>query len=303
LERIGSVTVFSRNNGRDTIIDSLQGSTIAVLDGTVTDIDAQFCEAIPSLEYICLTATGYDEINLQDLQHLPVKISNVSDYATESVAELTLTFILTLFRKLIAANEAMHSFSFEIDFGELSHHRFLGNNLRGKTIGIIGSGNIGRRVAEIAHAMGMEVLMHAKKEVVNSAFEICSLKKILETSDVISLHRAFERGDQPIIDIQSIELIKKGAVIINTAREGLVDHDAIAKKIADGDIAGFASDVSTALSSTHPLFSMPNVILTPHLGFYTGESLEKLGDKIVANIEAFSNKCPINLINSLNESK
>lgn len=237
-------------------------------DGILTDrtaIDRNTMESLPDLKFIIKLATGYDNIDLNCAQSLGIRVFNIPAYSTDAVAQHAMALILEIACAL-PQNHAMAAVTDPAEYGSVKGYApsFL---LSGKSLGIAGYGNIGRRTAQLAEAFGMEINIYSRER------EKCM------KSDILSLHMPLTRETYHMVNRDFISEMKDGAVIINTARGALIDEYALADALKSGKIAAAGVDVledEPALSS--PLRSAPNVNITPHVAFAARETRQKLID-------------------------
>lgn len=253
-------------------------------------------EAIKSaekLKYIDVAFTGTDHIDAAAAKEKGVLISNASGYAVEAVAELTLGYAVALTRKLFAAQERCRNgrTAAGMDFSEIG----------GKTVGIIGTGSIGSRVAELFGFLGCRILgcnaFSRKKD--TDLIHYVSLEDLLKNSDIVTLHCPLTPQSRGLLNARNLPLMKKSAVLINTARGPVVDTAALADALKSGAIAAAAVDVFDAeppLLPDCPLLSAPNVLMTPHIGYNTREAMEKRAKIVFDNLQNWLNGRPINLV-------
>lgn len=281
-----------------------------------SSINKKIVSALPSLKFIATRSTGFDHIDLKSLSGRKIALSNVPTYGENTVAEHTFALILDLSRKICFSGEKTRMGDFTLD-------NIRGFDLKDKTIGIIGLGNIGRHVARIANGFEMKVLVFDVKKDKNTAkklhFQYAPLKFILKHSDIITLHLPYNKKTRHLINLKSLKLFKHGCYLINTARGGLCDTTALLKGLKDGVFAGLGLDVLEEESAikeerqllsanfqktsnlktileNHILINQPNVIITPHNAFNSREALTRILDTTIDNINAFSKKKLINLV-------
>lgn len=264
------------------------------------------------LKYIATRSTGFDHIDLKEAKKRGVMVSNVPYYGDNTVAEHTFALILALSRKLYPSIERTKK-------GDFSLEGLRGFDLEGKTIGIVGLGHIGVCVARIAKGFGMNILAYDIKKGKEPDIKYMSFNDLLKKSDIISLHVPYDKKTHHMINKDNIKLIKKGAYLINTARGGLVETEALAEALDKKIIAGAGLDVleeecfikeekellskefpktcnlKTVLRN-HILIKQDNVVMTPHNAFNSKEALLRILETTVENIESFINKNPINLV-------
>ncbi|MBI4092680.1 MAG: hydroxyacid dehydrogenase [Candidatus Kerfeldbacteria bacterium] len=283
-----------------------------------TPVTPELLAKLPQLKFITTRSTGYDHIDLAACAKRDVLVSNIPTYGENTVAEHTMALLLALSRKLIPSIERTRRGDFRLD-------DLRGFDLKGKTIGLIGSGHIGSHVAQYAVAFGMHVLAFDPKPnhqlARNIGFSYVSFSDLLPQSDIISLHVPFLPSTKHLLNDAAFKQMKKGVVIINTSRGGLIDTKALVKALKNGTVAAAGLDVleeeceiteerelltdafkkkcdlETVLAN-HILLEQPNVIITPHNAFNSKEALERILTTTVENIKAFQAGKPINLVHA-----
>lgn len=262
-------------------------------------IGAAEMDAAPRLRMIAVFATGYDKIDIAAARERGIAVCNVPGYSTEAVAQHTFALMLALVDRITEAASTPIGVS---ALSRLPLPRFC---LGGRTLGIIGLGAIGRRVAQLASAFGMRVYAAEHLWTVGGAVEVLSpnvgaaelgggisrlpLPQLLAESDIVSLHCPLTERSRHIINADAVERMKDGAMLINTARGALVDETALAAALRSGKLAGAAADV-TEIEPTPadcPLRTAPNCILTPHVAWACGDARRALMTEVRENIEAF----------------
>ncbi|HRN96029.1 MAG TPA: hydroxyacid dehydrogenase [Candidatus Levybacteria bacterium] len=280
-------------------------------------IDRTILDELPNVKYITTMSTGFDHIDLEVCKEKNIIISNVPSYGEVTVAEHTFALLLAVSRRLIESYTRVKS-------GYFSPQGLTGFDLNGKTMGVIGVGAIGCNVIKIAKGFGMNVIGYKRSpdpELEKKfGFTIHDLETVLQKSDVVSLHLPYSQETHHIIDEEKFYMMKKGAVLINTARGALIDTRALIEALGRGDLAGVGLDVcegepvlreeSQLLSKQfnseemmyvmeeHMLLHHPNVIITPHNAFNSREALTIILDTTVKNIEGFVSKKPENVVES-----
>ena len=272
-------------------------------------INKEIIDLLPNLKFINTSSTGYDHIDLAYCATKGILVSNVPAYGSVTVAEFAFTLILSLSRKIIKANSQLR----QDDSFNITPLR--GFDLKGKMLGVVGTGKIGKNVIKIAKGFGMEVVAYDLYPDMAFAeenhFVYKTLPEVLAESDIITLHAPYNKGDKHLINKENIATMKKGAYLINTARGELVETEALIWALKEGVIAGAGLDVlegerdlkeeikvlSTpqapglkdykVLVEDHILIDMPNVIVTPHIAFYSKEAEEEIIKTTEANIIGF----------------
>ena len=280
-----------------------------------SSVDKQVIQKMPNLRFISTRSTGFEHIDLQAARQRGIEVANVPAYGENTVAEHTIALILSLFHNI-------HKAYVRSTEGKFDYRGLMGRDLKEKTLGIIGGGKIGMHVARIAKALGLDVQVYDLKhrhflaEVLD--FRYVSLDKLLRTSDIISLHMPLNKNTVHFIDWNKIQKMKRGAVIINTARGGLVDSAALIRGLDEGIIGGAGLDVlegegmiteevQIALSTksmenlrtlveSNILLHRENVIITPHIAYYSAEAMKRIAEVTVENIRTFLEGKPENII-------
>jgi glyoxylate reductase len=244
-------------------------------------VDAALIEHCPRLRAIANYAVGYDNIDLDAAAARGIAVGNTPDVLTEATADLTFALLLAAARKLPAAAAAVRA-------GEWLTWEpagFLGQAVQGATLGIVGLGRIGRAVARRAAGFDMTVLHFGGSPEAGSA---ASFEELLERSDFVSLHCPLTPVTHHLIDAGALARMRPGAILINTARGPIVDHDALCEALTAGTIAGAALDVTEPepLPPEHPLLGAPNLIVVPHIGSATRAARERMAELAVGNLLA-----------------
>jgi D-lactate dehydrogenase len=278
-------------------------------------VEGQTIQEIPGLKLIVTRSTGFDHIDLEACKKRGVTVCNVPSYGENTVAEHTFALILSLSRNICKAciKRFEHDFSIE---------GLKGFDLKGKTIGVIGTGQIGLHVIRIAKGFGMNVVAYDVRqnrllsEVLG--FEYVSLEDLLAKSDVITLHVPYIKATHHLMNKDTFKLVKKGAILINTSRGSIVDTEALIQALDKKILAGAGLDVLegeefikeekqllhepknlevlTSFVREHVLLDKDNVVFTPHIAFYSQEALERILETTVQNVAAFISGNPQNVV-------
>ena len=279
------------------IVPRLQRATIAIVNKT--PLRAEAIGRLPALKLIAVAATGTDNIDLAACRQRGIVVSNIRDYAVHTVPEHAFALILALRRNLIAYREdvARGLWQKSEQFC-LSSHPI--HDLHGATLGIFGEGSLGQGVAGLARAFGMRVLFADHAPPKAAGIEFTPADKVLEESDVVSLHLPATPQTLNMIGASELAKMKRGALLINTARGGLVDENALANALRRGIIAGAGFDVLSveppALGNPLLAADIPNFILTPHVAWASREAMQSLADQLIDNVEAFARGSPRNVV-------
>lgn len=245
-------------------------------------LSAEVMSQCPKLKFLDVAFTGLDHIDLAYCQAHNIKVKNASGYATEAVAELAVGLMIDVLRNITSLDGCIRQGGVR--------GAFLGRELRGKTVGIVGTGAIGVRTAQLLQAFGCRVVAWSrtqKAEVSAMGVAYVSLEELMRTSDIVSLHVPLTSETKHLISRELLALCKPTAVIVNTARGNVVDMSALAELLRDGRIAGAGIDVyekEPPLPHDHPLLNAPNCVLVPHVGYATREAFDDRIDIILRNI-------------------
>ncbi len=241
------------------------------------------------LKLICVTATGFDNIDINYCWRNEIAVCNVKGYSTNSVAQLTVSMALSLITHLSEFDEYVKSGKYT-ESGVHNHLRPYFNEIDGKTWGIIGLGNIGGRVAKIAHALGCDVIVnaHRKKE----GFNCVDLDELCRRSDIISVHVPLNADTKGMIDEKRIAMMKEKAIFINVSRGAVTDEEALTAAIENGRLGGLGIDVFSVepMSQSSPynrILGRKNVIFTPHMAWGAYEARRRCMNEIEKNIDTF----------------
>ena len=285
LEQMGTVTVYDRTAPSETVARAAEADI--VLTNKVI-LGKKEMEQLPHLKYIGVLATGYNVVDVAYAHERGIVVTNVPAYSTESVAQMVFAHLLTVRQGRWTAN------------ADFCYWDFPHMELAGKTFGIVGLGNIGRRVAEIALAFGMKVRALTSKvaDALPAGVEKASLEELLSTADVLSLHCPLTETTRHLINIETLRLMKSSAILINTGRGPLVDDQAVADALAAKKLAAFCADVLTEEppKADNPLLGQPNAFITPHIAWASTEARQRLLQVAIGNVSAFVSGTPQNIV-------
>lgn len=279
------------------VVDRLKGATIAITN-KVPLREAELSR-LPELKFIAVAATGVDIIDLDYCRQRNLPIANVRDYARHAVPEHVMMLILALRRNLFSYREDVGSGLWQEAEGFcLLNHTI--RDLHDSTLGIIGYGALGQSVEKLAVAFGMRVVVAERKGVKIVREGRVSFEETLRASDILTLHCPLNDETRGLIGRMQFEMMRRDALLINTARGGLVDEAALCEALRKGLIAGAGFDVLTSEPprNGNPLLevTLPNFILTPHVAWASREAMQALADHLINNIEAFIKGSPQNLM-------
>lgn len=268
IENVSELTYYA-DTARNQIVKRLEGAEAVFIDSLV--IDREIMEKCPGLKFIGAAATGFNNIDLQAASDLGIAVANVPAYSTDAVAQHAISLLL-------AVTNNVGTFNRKVSEGQWNGCKGIPVTLlAGKSIGIIGYGNIGRKTAQIAEALGMTVNIYSRD------------KESAIRSDVVSLHCPLTPENTGMIDKAFISRMKDGAILINTARGALLDEEAVAEALKSGKLSGAGLDVlaQEPPSEDNPLIGLDNCLVTPHIAFTPKETRQSVIDICGANLESF----------------
>ena len=296
LEQMGEVTVYDRTSPSETV-ERAADADIVLTNKVV--LDREKIAQLPRLKYIGVLATGYNVVDIEAAHERGIIVTNVPAYSTESVAQMVFAHLLTVTNRTehYAIQNRSGRWAANPDF---CYWDFPHMELAGKTFGIVGLGNIGRRVAEIALAFGMKVKAMTSKsqDQLPTGIEKADLQALLSSADVLSLHCPLTDKTRHLINADTLRLMKSTAILINTGRGPLIDDQAVADALQEGRLGAFCADVLTTEppASNNPLLSQPHAFITPHIAWASTEARIRLLQIAIANVRAFANGKPQNVV-------
>lgn len=311
---------FSQKIGKDFEIEFIQGriqdhsnleddsvEILSVFVGSL--VGEKVFDQFPNLKYVATRSTGFDHIDIVEAKKRGIVVSNVPTYGTVTVAEFTFALLLAVSRKIFPAYDQI------LEQNNFEKEGLRGFDLNGKVLGVIGTGNIGKHVIKIANGFGMQVVAfdHRRDDELARAnnFNYVELDELLQQADVITLHVPYNPGTHHLLKQESFEKMKKGVVLINTSRGGVIETGALVKALQTGKVSGAGldvleaeiymgkeldllrledsseEDIDTVLHNQY-LIEHSNVIITPHNAFNTQEALERIFDVTGENIQSFA---------------
>lgn len=277
-------------------VEAAKDSEILLVNKKV--ITKEIIEKLPSLRYIGLFATGCNNIDLEAASERGILVANAPNYSTDFVAQTVFAFILNFANSVPLYNEAVKSGEW-IRSKTFSFFTFPLTELRGKTLGIFGLGSIGKRVAEIATAFGMRVIVTTRTQRTDNIYESVDKETLFCESDFLSVHCPLTNDTRELVNENTLSLMKPTAYLINTSRGGTVNEKALADALNSGKIAGAAVDVLSKepMQADNPLLTARNCVITPHIAWAARETRERLVSLVADNIKHFIGGEPINIVN------
>ena len=295
LEALGRVTVYD-STPADCVVRRAQDAEALIVNRIV--LNRAVLDALPKLRYIGTLATGYNTIDVRAAREKGVTVCNVPLYCVETVAQLTLALLLALCCRVEHLSAVTRSGGWN-DAVEATHTTAPILELSGKTLGILGFGNIGRAVAQLGLALGMRVLVHSRTQrALPAGCTWCGFETLFETADVVSLHCPLTDETRGIVGASVLARMKPTALLINTARGALVDENALADALNSGRLAGAGLDVMAEEPPRpdHPLLTAKNCLITPHIAWASREARLRLIDAVAGNLRAFLAGQPVNVV-------
>lgn len=298
LKQFGEVTLYQHTDSEEETIRRISDHEIVLVNKV--PITEAVLEACPSIQLICVQATGYNIVDCKACADRGIPVTNVPSYGTAAVAQFTFALMLELCHRIGHHDHAVH----QGKWCACSNFCFWDTpqmELGGKTLGVIGFGRIGQAVAKLADAFGMHVLAYSRtiRPEHQLLAECVDLDTLLAKSDFVSLHCPLFEENTKMINAASLSKMKDGAILINTARGGLLDEEAVADALFSGKLEAAAVDVISQepMNRDNPLLSAPNCIITPHIAWAPKESRQRLLDCVVENIRCFLNGNAQNVVN------
>ncbi len=298
MAELGELVVYQRT-AADEVLARIGDASIILVNKVA--IDESIMAAAPNLKYIGVLATGYNEIDVAAARRRGIVVTNIPDYSADAVAEMVFAYLLKIYHQVVVHSQSVKAgdWARSQDFCYWQTPLF---ELAGKTIGLIGYGKIGQRVAAIAKAFKMNVVVYHHRTpagLKRDGVQFVDLAQLFNLSDIITLHVPLFESTRQLIDAEAIAQMKDGVILINTARGGLLDESAVAAALNSGKIAHLAVDVVSfePIVADNPLLSTPNTIITPHIAWAPIETRRRLIDVATDNIAAFLNAAPINVVN------
>ena len=297
LEALGDVDIYPRTAPED-VIDRCFDAEIVLTNKVV--FNKKILVSLPRLRYIGVLATGYNVVDVDAAANLDIVVTNIPAYSTDSVVQNTFAHILAMANRVehYTMQNRKGRWSASPDFVYWDTPLM---ELAGKTMGIVGLGAIGMRVALLARCFGMEVYAYTSKASSDlpEGIQKTTFEGLLAVSDILSLHCPLNHATREIINASSIAKMKRGALLVNTGRGPLVNEQDVADALISGQLGGYGADVmcQEPPSADNPLFSAPNAYITPHVAWATYEARQRLMAIATGNVKAFIDGAPVNVVN------
>ena len=293
--KYGDFTVYERT-APEKIVERAKDADCIIINKSI--ITNEMLDELPNLKYVGLQSTGYNVIDCKEARRRGITVSNIPAYSTNEVAQHVFALILETTNMVEVHNQSVHGGEWE-NCPDFCYWKAPLTELNGKTIGIIGYGSIGKRVARIADAFGMNVLVNTPHPNNDSLVNFVSFTELLNSSDFITCHCPLNDNTKALINADAISHMKDGAVLINTSRGPVLDENAVADALNRGKLKAACVDVLSVEppSSDNPLLHAKNCIITPHIAWAATETRARLLTILEDNLKAFLEGHPQNVVN------
>ena len=293
--KYGDFTVYERT-APEQIVERAKDADVIIINKSI--INNEILDELPNLKYVGLQSTGYNVIDTVEARKRGITVSNIPAYSTNEVAQMVFAYILHITSKVAMHDEAVHNGEW-CSCPDFCFWKAPLEEMNGKTIGIIGYGSIGRRVARIAGAFGMRILVNTHHPADDEGIEFVTLETLLKQSDFVTCHCPLNSDTEKLINADRLNLMKKTTVLINTSRGPVVDEPALAEALNSGRIRAACVDVLSVEppSEDNPLLHAKNCVITPHISWAATETRARLLTILEANLKAFIDGHPQNVVN------
>lgn len=297
ISKLGEFKLYDRTSQEDVVSRAKDAEVILINKVNITD---EIMAQLPKLKYIGVLATGYNVVDIEAASRRGVLVSNIPAYSTDSVAQMTFAHILNM------VNRVEH-------YADLNRKGRWSNNpdfcywdtplmeISGKTIGVLGLGSIGSKVARIAQDFGMDVYAYTSKSSseLPAGIQKTTIDGLLSVSDILTLHCPLTSETRELINKESLKKMKHGALLINTGRGQLVNELDVAEALNSGQLGGYGADVMCEEPplADNPLFAQPNAFITPHVAWATIEARTRLMNILEENLKSYIDGSPKNIVN------
>lgn len=277
---------LDRNENEAELVNRMKDSDIAIISNI--KLSSNVLSQCPNLKMLSVAFTGLDHIDLAYCDAHGIFVQNAAGYSTTAVSELAIGLMIDVLRKITELDGTIRQGG--------SRESFLGRELKGKTVGVVGTGAIGTATAKLLQAFGCKVIAYSRSvrnEITEMGIQYCKLDTLMRQSDIVSLHVPMTAETHHLINADRIAMMKPTAVLINTARGNVVDIEALAKALTDGKIAGAGIDVyekEPPLENSHPLLKAPNCVCVPHIGYASREAFDIRAGIVIDHVWDFLNK-------------
>ncbi|WP_028581852.1 2-hydroxyacid dehydrogenase [Desulfogranum japonicum] len=293
-----SLSIFQQTDPNQ-VAERIQGAEVIIVNKV--RLTRELLAAQSGLRLICLVATGTDNVNCAAAHEMGISVCNAQAYGTDSVVQHVFSLMLALHTNLLVYTQAVRDGKWAMS-SQFCLLDYPIHELKGKTLGIVGYGTLGKGVARIAEAFGMEISIAQRPGSTQASADRIPLPELLPKIDVLTLHCPLTEHTKNVIDKQALELMKPSAFLINAARGGIVNEHDLAEALKAGTIAGAATDVLSQEppSEGNPLLAetIPNLIITPHNAWGSVQARQRIIDQTVENIQGFIKQKPVRIVNA-----
>ena len=295
IEALGEVSYYDALPPEQ-VVSACQGADVVLINKA--EMTKEVIEALPNLKYIGVFATGYNNVDISFARQKGIDVCNVPGYSTDSVAQLVFAFIFSFATSIAKYDAAVHRGEW-IHSPTFAFFPYFLSELAGKTLGIVGFGNIGKKVAQIGNAVGMKILIYSRRKYEDCPYEQVDKKTLFREADYLSLNCPLNEGTQNLVCEETLSLMKQTACIINTSRGGVIDSVALANALNCDKIRGAGIDVlvKEPMEKDDPLFTAKNCLITPHIGWASLEARKRLMLEVADNIAAWKNGAAVHVVN------
>ncbi|MCB0837058.1 MAG: D-2-hydroxyacid dehydrogenase [Bacteroidetes bacterium] len=295
ISRLGTLKVYDRTE-REKVVERAKGFEVAVINKT--EMTADILSQLPDLKLIAYLATGYNSVDLEAASQQGIMVANAPGYGSDSVAQHAIALLLALTNQVGMYNKSTHQGDW-VKSADWTYQIAPLVELRGKKMGVVGLGRIGRRAAEMASGLGMTVIANNRSPQKMEGVRMVELEELFRESDVVSLHCPLTSENERFVNRDLLSLMKPTAYLINTGRGPLIDEEDLAEALIEGKLAGAGLDVlsSEPPAKDNPLWKAPNCIITPHIAWGSREARIRLIDIVAGNIAAFMEGRSENIVN------
>lgn len=298
LKKTGECEIYDRTPA-DEIISRCEGAEIVITNKT--PLPKTVLEKLPSLKFIALESTGYNVVDIEYCKERGIPVCNIPSYSTEAVAQLTFSLILEITNAVALHSESVKSGEWTA-CPDFCYWKIPLSELSGKTLGIVGFGQIGMRVADIAEAFNMNVIAvsgHETNQSHRKNFRWVNTEELKKEADIISFHCPLNKNTEKLCNEEFLNACKNGVIIINTSRGPVIDENALAAALKSGKVRGAGVDVLSTEppKEDNPLLSAPNCFITPHIAWAGFETRKRLMNILESNVKAYLNGKPQNVVN------
>lgn len=310
-EDFGKLSLYPRSTASELIERAAQAEVILT---NKVPIGKEILDVLTRLKYIGVLATGYNIIDVDYARQLDIPVTNIPGYSRDSVAQTVFSYILQMYNRVSSYDQAVKNGRWNSS-SDFCFYLDIPRELAGKTLGIVGYGDIGRKVGQIARAFGMDVVCArkpdgglprlAEEDIASERVRAEDLSQVFAQSDVISLHVPLSSNTKHLVGTELLSMCKASALLINTARGAVVDANAVYRALNEGKLGAYASDVfeSEPPKEHHPLLYHPNSMFTPHVAWASREARSRALDIAYENVAAWVQGKPIHVVNGVNRGR